>query len=79
MWILFIKRCLLPINRNFPLLYLFIFSMKLISPFVPSVQMPKWEETVEGCKERYVKVVKALADKYPTENLLLITHSKQSS
>ncbi|KAG2258738.1 hypothetical protein Bca4012_095753 [Brassica carinata] len=37
-------------------------------------EMPKWEETVEGCKERYVKVVKALADKYPTENLLLITH-----
>lgn len=38
--------------------------------------MPKWEETVEGCRERYVNIVKALADKYPTENLLLVTHGK---
>ncbi|KAJ4896268.1 Phosphoglycerate mutase family protein [Raphanus sativus] len=39
-------------------------------------EMPKWKETVEGCRERYVKVVKALADKYPTENLLLVTHGE---
>lgn len=38
--------------------------------------MPKWEESVEGCRDRYVKVVKALADKYPSENLLLVTHGK---
>ncbi|KAG2260955.1 hypothetical protein Bca52824_080249 [Brassica carinata] len=40
------------------------------------IEMPKWEESVEGCRERYVKVVKTLADKYPTENLLLITHGE---
>ncbi|CAH8304701.1 unnamed protein product [Eruca vesicaria subsp. sativa] len=39
-------------------------------------EMPKWEETVESCRERYVKVVNTLADKYPTENLLLITHGE---
>lgn len=31
---------------------------------------------MEDCRERYVKVVKTLADKYPTENLLLITHGE---
>ncbi|KAJ4905314.1 Phosphoglycerate mutase family protein [Raphanus sativus] len=39
-------------------------------------EMPKWEESVEGCRERYVNIVKALADKYPTENLLLVTHGE---
>jgi hypothetical protein len=39
-------------------------------------ELPKWEESVEGCRDRYVKVVKALADKYPTENLLLVTHGE---
>jgi len=34
---------------------------------------------VEGCRDRYVKVVKALADKYPEENLLLVTHGMQVS
>ncbi|KAL1190916.1 hypothetical protein V5N11_025656 [Cardamine amara subsp. amara] len=37
-------------------------------------ELPKWEESVEGCRDRYVKVVKALAEKYPKENLLLVTH-----
>lgn len=39
--------------------------------------MPDWEEPVEDCRERYVNIVKALADKYPTENLLLVTHGKK--
>ncbi|CAN8280227.1 unnamed protein product [Cochlearia groenlandica] len=39
-------------------------------------EMPKWEESLEGCRDRYVKVVKALADKYPSENLLLVTHGE---
>ncbi|KAF3484490.1 hypothetical protein F2Q69_00057222 [Brassica cretica] len=39
-------------------------------------EMPKWGETVEECRARYVKVVKALADKYPTENLILVTHGE---
>ena len=41
------------------------------------VQMPQWEETVEECTERFLSLVKTLADKYPSENLLLVTHSKQ--
>ncbi|KAL0714879.1 hypothetical protein Bca4012_021858 [Brassica carinata] len=39
-------------------------------------EMPTWGESEEDCRDRYVKVVKALADKYPTENLLLITHGE---
>ncbi|CAN8254129.1 unnamed protein product [Cochlearia groenlandica] len=39
-------------------------------------EMPRWGETLEGCRERYVKVVKALADKYPSENLLLVSHGE---
>ncbi|KAJ0246582.1 Phosphoglycerate mutase family protein [Hirschfeldia incana] len=39
-------------------------------------EVPEWGETVGDCRERYVKVVKTLADKYPTENLLLITHGE---
>ncbi|CDY41165.1 BnaA09g38500D [Brassica napus] len=46
------------------------------NPFVTSVQIPQWGESKEKCRERYVKVVKTLADKYPTENLLLITHGE---
>ena len=38
--------------------------------------MPRWEETVLGCRSRYEQVIQALADKYPTENLLLVTHGK---
>lgn len=36
--------------------------------------LPQWEETVAGANDRYVQVFKALADKYPSENLLLVTH-----
>ncbi|XP_010524426.1 PREDICTED: uncharacterized protein LOC104802488 [Tarenaya hassleriana] len=39
-------------------------------------ELPKWEETVEGCRDRYVNMVKALADNYPSENLLLVTHGE---
>ncbi|CAG7866059.1 unnamed protein product [Brassica rapa] len=39
-------------------------------------EIPQWGESKEKCRERYVKVVKTLADKYPTENLLLITHGE---
>lgn len=40
-------------------------------------QMPKWEESIEGARERYKNIIKILADKYPTENLLLVTHGKR--
>ncbi|KAJ4905316.1 Phosphoglycerate mutase family protein [Raphanus sativus] len=39
-----------------------------------SLKLPQWEESVEDFKERYVGTLKVLADKYPSENLLLITH-----
>nr|VDD62377.1 unnamed protein product [Brassica oleracea] len=39
-------------------------------------EMPQWEETVEECTERFLSLVKTLADKYPSENLLLVTHGE---
>ncbi|CAL9245686.1 unnamed protein product [Arabidopsis halleri] len=39
-------------------------------------EMPQWEETVEGCTDRFLNLIKTLADKYPSENLLLVTHGK---
>lgn len=37
-------------------------------------QLPNWGETEEDARARFERVVRALADKYPFENLLLITH-----
>ncbi|WMV30996.1 hypothetical protein MTR67_024381 [Solanum verrucosum] len=39
-------------------------------------KLPEWEESLESARARYVEVVKALADKYPSENLLLVTHGE---
>lgn len=39
-------------------------------------QLPQWEETMVGARERYAQIIKALADKYPFENLLLVTHGE---
>ncbi|CAH9096447.1 unnamed protein product [Cuscuta europaea] len=39
-------------------------------------KLPEWEETQEVAWDRYNKVVRALADKYPRENLLLVTHAE---
>nr|XP_043619370.1 uncharacterized protein LOC122591210 [Erigeron canadensis] len=39
-------------------------------------EMPKWEESSEGARDRYKNIIKILADKYPTENLLLVTHGE---
>ncbi|KAL2536547.1 Phosphoglycerate mutase family protein [Forsythia ovata] len=39
-------------------------------------QLPEWQETLEGARGRYLEVIKALADKYPSENLLLVTHGE---
>ncbi|GAA0162617.1 hypothetical protein LIER_18668 [Lithospermum erythrorhizon] len=38
-------------------------------------EMPKWEETVEETVARFVQITMALANKYPSENLLLVTHA----
>ncbi|KAK4752319.1 hypothetical protein SAY87_021117 [Trapa incisa] len=37
-------------------------------------KLPKWEETREDARARYERAFRAIADKYPCENLLLITH-----
>ncbi|KAK6920359.1 Histidine phosphatase superfamily, clade-1 [Dillenia turbinata] len=39
-------------------------------------ELPHWEETVLGARNRYKRVIQALADKYPSENLLLVTHGE---
>ncbi|KAL1818677.1 hypothetical protein ACET3Z_013546 [Daucus carota] len=39
-------------------------------------KLPTWEETVAAARDRYVDVIKALADRYPSENLLLVTHAE---
>ncbi|EPS70651.1 hypothetical protein M569_04108, partial [Genlisea aurea] len=47
----------------------------------PSAEMiyrehPRWQETVEGARSRYLEVIKTLADEYPLENLLIVTHGE---
>ncbi|GFQ07844.1 hypothetical protein PHJA_002928400 [Phtheirospermum japonicum] len=39
-------------------------------------ELPRWQETAEGARARYLEVIKRLADKYPKENLLLVTHGE---
>ncbi|KAL8142622.1 hypothetical protein V2J09_015654 [Rumex salicifolius] len=39
-------------------------------------ELPRWEETQDDAGARYKHVIQALADKYPTENLLLVTHGE---
>ncbi|GFP83667.1 hypothetical protein PHJA_000510200 [Phtheirospermum japonicum] len=39
-------------------------------------ELPRWQETSEGARARYLVVIKRLADKYPKENLLLVTHGE---
>ncbi|KAJ4956280.1 hypothetical protein NE237_013063 [Protea cynaroides] len=39
-------------------------------------EMPKWEESLIEARDRYKQVIYALADKYPHENLLIVTHGE---
>ncbi|XP_040991371.1 uncharacterized protein LOC121238525 [Juglans microcarpa x Juglans regia] len=39
-------------------------------------ELPQWPETVADARARYLQIFQALADKYPTENLLLVTHGE---
>ncbi|KAI3693872.1 hypothetical protein L1987_76827 [Smallanthus sonchifolius] len=39
-------------------------------------ELPKWEEPEEVARDRYKSIIKILADKYPAENLLLVTHGE---
>ncbi|KAK4752316.1 hypothetical protein SAY87_021114 [Trapa incisa] len=39
-------------------------------------KLPKWGETREDARARYERVLRAIADKYPCDNLLFITHGE---
>ncbi|GMY23322.1 His_Phos_1 domain-containing protein [Fagus crenata] len=39
-------------------------------------ELPQWEESVASARARYANIFQALADKYPKENLLLVTHGE---
>lgn len=39
-------------------------------------ELPRWEEALDVARARYLEVIKSLADKYPSENLLLVTHGE---
>ncbi|XP_020247157.1 uncharacterized protein LOC109824935 [Asparagus officinalis] len=39
-------------------------------------QLPQWEEPVSSARDRYKNIIQALADKFPNENLLLVTHGE---
>nr|KYP49707.1 hypothetical protein KK1_028575 [Cajanus cajan] len=39
-------------------------------------ELPQWGESVLQAGVRYQQLIKDLADKYPTENLLLVTHGE---
>ncbi|XP_075501040.1 uncharacterized protein LOC142539450 isoform X2 [Primulina tabacum] len=39
-------------------------------------QLPKWEEPVGVARARYLHVIRSLADKYHSENLLFVTHGE---
>lgn len=46
-------------------------------PFLRFLQLPRWEESVAGARNRYATVIQALADRYPNENLLLVSHGQR--
>ncbi|XP_043697525.1 uncharacterized protein LOC122648360 [Telopea speciosissima] len=39
-------------------------------------ELPKWEESLMDARARYRQVIQTLADKYPHENLLFVTHGE---
>lgn len=39
-------------------------------------KLPQWGEGMEDAHKRYIQVIKATADKYPSENLLFVTHGE---
>ncbi|CAN0920015.1 hypothetical protein LINGRAHAP2_LOCUS31789 [Linum grandiflorum] len=42
-------------------------------------QMPQWGESAMAAMTRYTEIIKALADRYPNENLLLVSHGESQS
>nr|XP_009385162.2 PREDICTED: uncharacterized protein LOC103972528 [Musa acuminata subsp. malaccensis] len=49
-----------------------------LDQFAESVykELPHWEESALEARKRYVSVIGALAEKYPNENLLLVSHGE---
>ena len=41
------------------------------------LQLPQWGESFSEAGARYQQTIMKLADKYPTENLLFLTHGKK--
>ncbi|MED6184493.1 hypothetical protein PIB30_047944 [Stylosanthes scabra] len=39
-------------------------------------ELPQWEESFQQSRDRYQRIFKELADKYPAENLLFVTHGE---
>ncbi|URD89221.1 hypothetical protein MUK42_26317 [Musa troglodytarum] len=39
-------------------------------------ELPQWEESLLEARKRYISVIQALSDKYPSENLLLVSHGE---
>ncbi|KAL3738926.1 hypothetical protein ACJRO7_020328 [Eucalyptus globulus] len=39
-------------------------------------ELPQWEETEPDARDRYLHTIQSLADRHPSENLLLITHGE---
>ncbi|OVA04670.1 Histidine phosphatase superfamily [Macleaya cordata] len=39
-------------------------------------ELPRWEESIMEGRARYLRVIRALADKFPSENLLFVTHGE---
>ncbi|KAK2389302.1 hypothetical protein QL285_062901 [Trifolium repens] len=39
-------------------------------------ELPQWGESFSQARARYQQTIKELADKYPTENLLFLTHGE---
>ncbi|XP_068650906.1 uncharacterized protein [Aristolochia californica] len=39
-------------------------------------ELPKWQEETQEARSRYEKVITALANKFPRENLLFVTHGE---
>ncbi|XP_052118598.1 uncharacterized protein LOC107495110 isoform X3 [Arachis duranensis] len=39
-------------------------------------ELPQWEESFEETRDRYERIFKELADKYPAENMLFVTHGE---
>lgn len=39
-------------------------------------ELPHWQEKTENAHERYTKTIQALADKFPRDNVLCVTHGE---